>query len=132
MQTFPGISIGLNGVATMVTDERDLAIALGSGSLPVLGTPRVIALCEEATVNAIAGALPPDLTTVGVHIDIRHLAPTALGATVVAKAILSEFDGKRLSYTVTASDKDNTVASGSIHRAIVDIERFMSRLQRLS
>lgn len=117
--------MGLTGTATMVVSADDTAIALGSGSVPVLGTPRVIALCEQATCAALAGHLPADSTTVGTRIEIDHLKPTAVGGTVTAEAVLETVEGRRLTFVVSASDDTGQVATGRITRALVDLARFL-------
>ena len=71
----------------MVADS-DTARALGSGDVAVLGTPRVVALVEQAAVEALQGALPAGTTTVGMRVQLDHLRPTAVGVTVVAYAVL--------------------------------------------
>jgi predicted thioesterase len=117
--------VGLTGTATMVVSADDTAIALGSGSVPVLGTPRVIALCEQATCAALGGHLPTDSTTVGTRIEIDHLKPTAVGGTVTAEAVLETVEGRRLTFVVSASDDTGQVATGRITRALVDLARFL-------
>ncbi len=78
----------------------DTALAFHSGDVPVLATPRLIALCEEASLEAIAGMLPEDSTTVGMRVQLDHLAPTAVGHSVSAEATLERIEGRRLTFTV--------------------------------
>src|SRR5215468_6940313 len=94
----------------LVVGEADTAIALGSGDVPVLGTPRVLALAEAATVAAAAGVLPAGATSVGTRVELEHLAATPVGATVVAEAVLSTADGRRLEFAVTVREGDVVVA----------------------
>lgn len=109
-----------------VTDD-DTAAAIGSGSVQVLGSPRLIALCERATVDALRGLLDEGTTSVGVRVQFDHLQPTPVGATVDAEAVLKKIDGRRLSFEVSASDARGLIAAGKITRAVVDIERFMGK-----
>lgn len=109
----------------MVVTSDDTAIALGSGSVPVLGTPRVVALCEQATCSALEGHLPPDSTTVGTRVQIDHLKPTSVGGTVTAEAVLESVEGRRLTFVVSASDETGQVATGRITRAMVELARFL-------
>jgi fluoroacetyl-CoA thioesterase len=111
----------------MVVTEADTAIALRSGLVPVLGTPRVVALCEEATVAALAGALAPGETSVGMRMQIDHLQPTAVGATVNAHATLEKVEGRRLTFTVNAHDERGLIAAGRVTRVIVDVARFLEK-----
>ena len=92
---------GLTASVTLVVDDADTALALRSGDVPVLGTPRVIALAEEATIEAIGDALPEGRTTVGYQVQLAHLTPTPVGGTVVAEATLEQVEGRRLTFRVS-------------------------------
>ena len=117
----------MRGDAKMMVGEADTARALGSGAVDVLGSPRLIALCEEATVNAIDHVLDPGTSTVGMRVQFDHLQPTPVGAEVVAEAFLEKVDGRRLTFTVSAEDSGGLVAAGKITRVLIDVERFMSK-----
>ncbi len=121
------LSTGLRGDAKMIVSPADTARALGSGSVEVLGTPRIVALVEEACCNAIEGRLDPANTSVGMRIRMDHLQPTPVGAEVVAEAILEKVEGRRLTFAVSASDAGGLVAAGKVTRVIVDVERFMRK-----
>jgi fluoroacetyl-CoA thioesterase len=121
------LETGMRGDAKLVVGEADTALALGSGIVEVLGSPRLVALCEEACCNAISNALDPGTTSVGMRIQFDHLQPTPIGAEVVAEAVLEKIDGRRLKFTVSAVDAGGLVAAGKITRVVVDIERFMSK-----
>jgi len=108
----------------LVVSDADTAIALGSGDVGVLGTPRVVALVEEAACAAIAGTLPEDRTTVGAHIDMKHLAPSPVGSTVTGVATLTEVDGKLLHFHIEAVMGADVVAVGNHLRAIVRRDAF--------
>lgn len=108
--------------------EADTAIALGSGDVPVLATPRVIALCEEASVAAVAAHLAEGTTTVGMRVQVDHLQPTAVGHEVVADAVLEKVEGRRLTFTVSVSDGRGLVAAGRVTRVQVDRARFLDKL----
>ena len=118
---------GLAARVELTVAEADTAAALGSGDVPVLGTPRVLALAEAATVAATAAALPAGSTTVGTRVELTHLAASAVGRTVVAEAILSDVDGRRLGFTVSVRDGDDVAAHGRVERVIVDREAFVTR-----
>lgn len=119
---------GLSGEATMIVGVDDTAIALGSGDVPVLGTPRIVALCEEATVASVARALSADVTTVGTRVELTHLRPTPVGGRATAAALLAEVEGRRLTFEVSVSDDGGTVAHGRVVRAVVDRARFLDSL----
>ena len=121
------VATGLRAEAEMVVGEADTARALRSGTVDVLGTPRLIALCEEASCRAIASALADGTTTVGMKVGLDHLQPSGIGERVVAEAVLSKVEGRRLTFTVSASDGRGLVAVGKVLRVVVDVERFMSK-----
>ena len=114
--------------ATVVLEvtDADTAVALGSGSVPVLATPRVIALCEEATCRVMDEELEPGKTTVGTEVQLKHVAAVAVGSEVRAEAALERRDGRRLLFTVSVSDDSGLVAAGKITRVIVDEPTFLA------
>jgi len=111
----------------MVVGREDTARALGSGAVEVLGTPRVIALCEEACCRAVAADLPDGSTTVGMKVRVDHMQPSPVGASVVAEALLQKVEGRRLTFTVSASDDRGLVAVGKVVRVVVDVNHFMTK-----
>ena len=120
---------GLTATVTLVVDDADTALALKTGDVPVLGTPRVIALAEQATVAAIQAELPEGRTTVGYQVQLAHLTPTAVGGTVVAEATLEQVEGRRLTFRVAVNDARGLVAAGRITRVIVERARFLEKTQ---
>jgi fluoroacetyl-CoA thioesterase len=118
---------GLTGRIELTVQEEDTAPALGSGDVPVLGTPRIVALCEQASIAALAGVLNGSETTVGMRVQLDHLAPTAVGQSVSAEATLEKVQGRRLTFTVSVSDTRGLVAAGRVTRVVVDRERFMDK-----
>lgn len=119
---------GLRGSAQATVTDADTARALGSGDVDVLGTPRLVALLEAAAVDALRGALDHGTTSVGVALEVEHLAATPVGGTVLAEATLTQVDGRTLHFTVQAHDDHRQVARGEHHRALVDRERFLQRV----
>ena len=120
---------GLVGIASVQVSPANTAQALGSGTVPVFATPALVALLEQAAVNALAGALPSGSTSVGTRVDIRHTAATPVGMTVSATATLAEVDGRRLRFDVTARDPMESVAEGIHERVVVDEQRFVARVE---
>lgn len=112
-----------------VTDE-DTARALGSGSLAVLGTPRLLAWCEAATCAAIAPALAGRETSVGTRVDLEHLGASPVGQVVEVTASTAYVDGRLHRFTVAARHLPGgkVVGAGEITRVVVDAERFLERL----
>ncbi|MFC4144649.1 thioesterase family protein [Micromonospora mangrovi] len=120
-------SPGLTARVELTVTDADTAQAVGSGDVPVLGTPRVLALAEAATVAATATRMPPGGTTVGLRVELDHTAPTPVGRTVVAQATLTGVDGRRLRFEVAVTDGGQTVAQGRVERVLVDRQRFVER-----
>ncbi len=118
---------GLTGCAELVVTRADTALAWGSGDVEVLGTPRLVALCEEATTKAIEGVLPASWTTVAMRVRFDHLAPVAVGTTVRAEATLERVEGRRVVFTVTASDQAGLVGAGRVTRVAVERARFIAK-----
>lgn len=118
---------GLHGSAKLIVADDDTALAMRSGDVPVLATPRVIALCEEAAVAAIVEHVPTGQTTVGMRVQVDHLAPTSVGTQVAAEATLEKVEGRRLTFTVTVSDPCGLVAAGKVTRVVVETERFLDK-----
>jgi predicted thioesterase len=116
---------GLRGEAALTVDTSHTASALGSGNLPTLGTPALIALLERAAVNAIRRTLQDGEESVGVMVNVRHLAPTPLGKRVRAEATVTAVDGRRISFDVRASDAVAIIAEGTHERVLVDREDFV-------
>jgi fluoroacetyl-CoA thioesterase len=118
---------GLSGRATLVVGDDHTAESMGTGSVPVLATPMLIALCEEATCRALDGVLDPSKTSVGVRVQFDHLAPLKPGSEVTAEAVLERVEGKRLTFTVTASDATGLIGAGRVTRVAVSIDSFLEK-----
>jgi fluoroacetyl-CoA thioesterase len=111
----------------MTVTDADTAIAYRSGEVPVLATPRIIALVEEAAVAAVHPGLEPGASTVGVRVQIEHISPTPVGGTVTAEATLEKVEGRRLVFHVSARDERGLIAAGKVTRVLVDVERFLDK-----
>ena len=123
----PGFAPGLSAHVALTVTDADTAQSVGSGDVPVLGTPRVLALAEAATIAATAARMPAGTTTVGVRMELDHKAPTPVGRTVTAHARLTEVDDRRLRFEITVTDGAVTVAEGRVDRVLVDRHRFVER-----
>jgi fluoroacetyl-CoA thioesterase len=118
---------GLHGSAKLIVGPDDTALALKSGDVEVLATPRLIALAEEAAMAAVADRLPAGHTTVGQRVQIDHLHPTNVGSAVAAEATLEKVEGRRLTFTVSVTDSCGLVAAGKVTRVEVETERFLEK-----
>ncbi len=120
---------GLSFTSELEVTHYKLAQYVGSGDLPVLSTPSMMALMENAAMKAVAPCLPEGSTTVGSQISSTHLRPTAQGHSVTATATLTAVDGRRLDFTLEARDEDgNLLGEGTHTRYIVDRQRFLDKL----
>ncbi|MFI5066716.1 MAG: thioesterase family protein [Streptosporangiales bacterium] len=137
-------------IASIVVADSDTATAMGSGDVPVLATPRLLALAEAAAVAAITPGLDPGLTSVGTSAALEHKRPSPVGAEVEVEAELAEVDGRRLVFRFIARQKppagspgdpagspgdgdgdgDTVVGAGTMERVLVDREHFVSRARR--
>lgn len=117
---------GLSARIDLVVTEDDTAQALRSGSVPVLATPRLVALCEEASCRALDDHLPDGTTTVAKRVQFDHLVPVGIGATVSAEATLDRVQGRRLVFTVSVSESGSLVAAGRLVRVVVDQSEFLA------
>ena len=122
------MNIGLTHTSVLLVSDAHTAQAMGSGDMPVLATPVMIALMENAAMLAVDQELPKEQTTVGAHIDVSHLKPSPVGAEVFATAELMEVEDRRLTFHVVAMQGDQVIGEGTHVRYIVSRERFLAKL----
>ena len=127
--TAPTLQTGLIGRADKTVQAQDLADQVGSGDLPVLATPIMAALMEEAAVSCVREALDSNTTSVGINLDISHLAATPKGKRVQAQAELAEVKGKKLIFAVKAWDEAELIGQGTHERVIVNRQAFLDRAE---
>ena len=123
------MNTGYSYTSTTVVNNNNTAKALGSGDMDVFATPAMVALMENAAMNAVAPHLEEGQTTVGTQISTSHIKASALGATITATAVLTAVDGRSLTFEITARDGENVIGEGIHTRFIVDRERFLSKLK---
>lgn len=123
-----GLQPGRVGRASVVVTEDRLAPRIGSGQAPVFASPAMIALMEAAAVACVEDALAPGQETLGIHLDVQHIAATPLGLDVTATAELIERDGRKLVFKVEARDTRELIGRGRHTRIIVDAERFRAKV----
>lgn len=129
MEIMEKITVGACHEETMTVGVHHTAQALGSGSLPVLGTPAMTALMEKAATNLAQELLPEGWTSVGTALNIEHLAATPVGAAVRAMATVEALDGRRVSYKVEAFDDAGPIGRGTHDRVAVEAEKFLAKAQ---
>lgn len=125
----PEIQVGLVAEATATVDGHLLATTMGSGSVAVYATPAMVALMEAAAVDALASVLPEGQSSVGIALDIRHLAATPPGQQVRARAEVIEVEGAKIKFQVQAWDEHELIGDGTHTRYVIDIARFLRRTQ---
>ncbi|MBB6276060.1 MULTISPECIES: thioesterase family protein [Porphyromonas] len=113
----------------VIVAEQHSAITVGSGDLSVLGTPAMIALMEQASVQLVTPLLEEGTSTVGIHLSVEHLKATPMGAKITVSAELTAIDGRKLTFALKAVNAENeTIGEGTLDRFIIDKERFMAKL----
>lgn len=123
------MEIGLTHTSSLLVTDEKTASAIGSGDLPVLATPAMMALMENAAMLAVAEFLPEGSTTVGGQIASTHVLPTGVGQTVTATATLTAEEGRKLSFRIEAHDAQGRLLGEGTHlRFVVDRERFIQKL----
>lgn len=122
------LEVGLKHTSELTVSDSVTAIRMGSGDMPVLATPAMLALMENAAMLAVADVLPEGCTTVGGYIESSHLKPSKIGDKVCATAEVTKIDGKKIEFKVAAYCADIQIGEGTHLRFIVDKERFISKL----
>jgi predicted thioesterase len=123
------VPVGASARAVFTVTDDDTAVALGSGSLPVLGTPRLLAWCESTTCAALVDALPSGSTSVGTRVELEHRAPSAVGSSVTVEATVDQVEGRAVRFALRARHDDGAeVAVGAVTRVVLEADRFLSRL----
>lgn len=120
---------GLSARSAATVAAGNTAAAMGSGDLAVFATPAMVALMENAAVAAVASALPEGSTTVGAEMNVTHIKPSGLGTEITATAVLTEIEGRKLTFNVGARDAGGMIGEGVHIRYIVDREKFMAKLK---
>lgn len=122
------MNIGLSHTSSLVVEDRHLALNVGSGDLPVLGTPVMLTLMENAAMLAVSPELGDDESTVGSMITSSHVRPTAPGDTITATATLEAVEGRKLTFRVEAHDSKGVIGEGSHVRYIINKTKFLAKL----
>ncbi len=121
---------GLAGSADLLVGPEHTAPSIGSGVIPVLGTPVMINLMEAAALAAAEHLLPAGHQSLGIHLDVRHFAATPIGMRVRATAELTQIEGRTLTFRVEAHDGREAIGDGTHQRVVVNVARFDQRVQR--
>lgn len=125
------LKLGITYESKQIVEEKNTAAAYGSGSIFVFATPAMIGLMENAALKCADEYLPEGFSTVGTELNVKHIAATPMGMEAKAVAELIEIDGRRLVFRVEAFDEDKKIGTGTHERFIIDVEKFMSKLNKL-
>jgi fluoroacetyl-CoA thioesterase len=127
------LAVGRFATLTFTVSAEDTALAIGSGDVPVLATPRLVAVAEAAAVAALAGELAAGESSVGTRVQLDHLVASPVGEQISVRAEVAHIDGRLLHFRVAAHRSDGClVGQGEVTRVVVDRERFLARAQRAS
>lgn len=124
------LHVGMKFKSSVTVEEKDTAAAFGSGNILVFSTPMMIGLMENASLSAVDPHLPEGYQTVGIHLDVKHLAATPVGMDAWAEAELLEIDGKKLKFKVVAYDEMDKIGEGTHSRFIINSESFLEATQK--
>ena len=121
------ITVGMKGEVCTMAEREDTALEVGSGSLLVYATPCMVALMEGAACEAIATAMPEEKTSVGTYLEISHISATPVGLEVRAEAVVTEVDGKVITFEIHAYDEAGEIGKGTHKRVIVPTQKFLEK-----
>lgn len=124
------LKVGMSAEVEKVVTEDDTAVKFGSGEVRVFATPMMIALMENAAINAVDSFLGEDFATVGLSLEVKHIAATPVGMKVNANAELLRIEGKKLTFKVEAYDEQEKIGEGVHERYIVELSKFLERVAR--
>lgn len=126
----PDLEKGLTGTARARVSEKNTAKTMKSGALPVFATPAMCALMEEAACSAVAACLDEGSSSVGISLSITHDSASPLGAEITATATLTAVEGKKLTFSVMATESGKIIGRGTHERVIINSERFLGKIAR--
>ncbi|QUH24856.1 thioesterase family protein [Serpentinicella alkaliphila] len=121
------LQTGMKAEVEITVEMKDTALAFGSGGVKVLGTPIMIGLMENASLKAVDPHLPEGFATVGIDLDVKHIASTPIGMKAYAKAELIKIEGKKLLFKVEAFDEMEKIGEGLHNRYIIELEKFIKK-----
>ena len=120
---------GVSATSCTTVAAADTAAAMGSGDMPVFATPAMVALMENAAMRAVAAELPEGATTVGAEMNVAHIKPSGVGAEIVASAVVTAVEGRKITFNVGARDAEGPIGEGTHVRFVVDRQRFLAKVE---
>lgn len=130
MSTKEALKVGISREEQFLVEEKHSAKHIGSGTASVLSTPWLIAWVEHVCMNLLADYFTDEQSSVGVHIQFSHLAPTPIGFTVQIQSVITQIHKNRITFAIEAHDEIEKIGEGTHQRAIIDNKRFMQRVQK--
>ena len=124
---FENLQVGLKNSAEKIVTENDTALSVGSGSLKVLATPIMLALMEKSAADLLEKILPQEFTSVGISLNVQHIAPTPIGMKIFAQAEIIAVEGKKIIFEIIANDERGEIGRGKHERFIVDRIKFQAK-----
>ena len=124
---FENLRVGLKNSVTSIVEVDDTAAKVGSGSLEVLASPKMFALIEKSAADLLEKNLPQEYTSVGILINVEHIAPTPVGMKFSAEVKIISIEGRKIIFEVAASDEVEKIGRGTHERFIVEREKFLSK-----
>lgn len=124
------LQAGIKGYQEIIVTAEDTAKVYKSGTLDVLATPRMAALMEETAWKSVSGLLDAGMGTVGIRLELDHLAPTPIGMKVYCESELEKADGRKLTFSITAKDEKGEIGRAVHERFIIEEEKFQSKADR--
>ena len=121
------MNVGLKHTIKETVTPEKTAATVGSGLLPVYATPAMIALMEKCASECVAPYIEEDKSSVGTMLNVKHLAASPVGIEITCTATLTEVDGRRLVFSLEASDEKGPIGEGTHERFVIDVERFMAK-----
>lgn len=124
------LKVGMTAEIERVVGEEDTAVSFGSGGVKVFATPMMVALMENAALKAVDPYLGEGFATVGLSLNVKHIAATPVGMKVSARAELLSIEGKKLTFRIEAFDEQEKIGEGTHERYIIDLAKFLDRAAR--
>lgn len=124
------LKVGMTAQVERTVGEADTAVRFGSGEVRVFATPMMVALMENAALNAVDPKLGEGFATVGLSLNVKHMAATPVGMKVSARAELVSIEGKKLTFRVEAYDEQEMIGEGIHERYIIELSKFLEKTGR--
>lgn len=127
---FENLKAGEKNIAASIVTENDTALKVGSGSLKVLSTPKMVALMEKSAADLAEKFLPENFTSVGIFLEVHHTAPTPIGLKIFAESEIKKIEERKIFFEIIARDEHGEIGRANHTRFIVDREKFQEKADK--